>query len=177
MEVQSFDSMEDMWAEMDRAHDQWTALTTPNQRTYLSGQALWWFRYEPDIGIDIWGERWSLEHYAEYLRGRAAACSDPEDAAEWLETIETDKAQLERGYLFGKAYSVAEDRGELGSTHVSQVVEVPRETFELARANGWNIRSMLDDPETRTAARSVTQDWNDMIVQRLALARTLREGS
>ena len=178
MEVIAFDSWEDAQKAMQEAHDQWTRLTTDGQRVLLDGQAHWWFQWEPDYNIAIWGERWSLEHYGEYLRGRAAEQTDPQRAQEWLDDIENDRVQLSRGYVFGKAYSVVEPTGELGSTHVSQMVEVPRETWELARSYNWQITAMLDDPISRTRARQVTSLWNAMVVERFRLMQALeKEGT
>jgi hypothetical protein len=133
----------------------------------------------PEYNFAIWGERWSLEHYADYLRGRAAACDDDESAQEWLDSIPQDKASLERGYVFGKAYSVVEPTGELGDTHVSQMVEVPRETWELARSYNWAIGAMLDDPVSRGRALHVTNAWNAMITERAKLVPALlkKEGT
>lgn len=179
MEVQSFDSWEDMQEAMQEAHDQWTVLTTEGQKVLQDGQAHWWFQWENDYKIAIWGERWSLEHYAEYLRGRAAEQTDPESAQKWLDDIENDKVALARGYIFGMAYSEIEPTGELGSTHVSQMVEVPRETWELARSYDWDIKAMLDDPVSRSRALSVTSTWNAMIVERFKLGQAFlaKEGT
>lgn len=43
----------------------------------------------------------------------------------------------EDGYAFGKCYSVVVPDGELGDSHISVLVPITREEFELARSRGW----------------------------------------
>lgn len=173
MEVQAFDSFEEMQAAMSEAHDQWTALTTVTQTGLLLGQGFFWFQWIPEYELSAWGERWSVEKYAEYLQSRADQTDDPDTKQEWLDTIESDREGLARGYVFSKAYSEACDYGELGDTHVSQMVEVSREAFEWARLYHWDIKAMLRDLKSRPVAVKVTDDWNVMITERADLIEKL----
>jgi hypothetical protein len=60
------------------------------------------------------------------------------------------KDNRERGYLTGVAYSVGEPDGEIGDTHVSQVVPIQIETFEIAKAAGWpSFSEVRTNPEHR----------------------------
>jgi hypothetical protein len=176
MEVKAYDSFEEMQQAQAEAHEQATALTTQAQRALLKGQGFFWFQWVPEYDMSVWGERWSVSKYATYLELKAQEAElkgDPEDAAAWRDTIESDVENLARGYLSGKAWSLACDYGELGDTHVMQVVEIPSETFELARAHHWDIKALLRDPDTRAAAITVTDAWNAMIVDRADLIEAL----
>jgi len=64
--------------------------------------------------------------------------SEGEEAREDYEAeVEYDRDNRSAGYVFGRAFSVVMPEGELGSVHVTRIVPISQEVFELARANGW----------------------------------------
>ena len=54
---------------------------------------------------------------------------------------------MERGYRFGRAYSVIVPDGEFGSTHVSEMVPLRKEEFEDARKAGWSWSALATPGE------------------------------
>lgn len=150
--VISFSSLDEMLEYQHQAHEAAMKLVTDHQRELMDGQGFCWFSYRPDYGdgFTIWGERKSLAEIAQEYGDKAAeyaAKGDHETAEEWRYTIAQDKESLARGYVFGTAYSAWEPDGELGSTHVTQMIAVPRETFDHARECGWSIdRLMAEHP-------------------------------
>jgi len=41
------------------------------------------------------------------------------------------------GYAFGKCHSIVVPEGEYGDSHISVLIPITREEFELARSRGW----------------------------------------
>jgi hypothetical protein len=68
-----------------------------------------------------------------------------------------------RGYLTGTAYSAWCDYGESGDTHVSQVITISRETFDLARALDWPTYSMLREPENVDLGRRLAAHEREVL--------------
>ena len=98
----------------------------------LDGKHHYWMSPRPDYGLVIFGETFDLEAF---LVENIAAWG-PHEAQQEHEML---KESLRRGYMFGKAYSVACPRGELGSTHVTRAMKISTGLFEKARSNGWEL--------------------------------------
>lgn len=65
---------------------------------------------------------------------------------EAIEEAEISRDSRERGFVFGRHYSVACIDGELGSTHVTRMnAVIPKEVFEQCKALKWGpeVREVL----------------------------------
>lgn len=61
------------------------------------------------------------------------------DEGELEFTIQHLNASFERGYRYGKWHSVACHDGEYGDAHVSTLMPLTKEDFELAKLSDWNV--------------------------------------
>lgn len=104
-------------------------------------------------GIFIFGDAWS--HASCYESELRCGASKEEAYESTLSIIESRK----RGYLFGIAFSVLEPRGEIGSTHVSQVVPIERRLFDLAKRCSWSILDPDKGKALETRIRLAILDW------------------
>ena len=127
MVFREFDSMEAMWEFMRE-----------QERLANENTADW----QRAIG---YGDYW-MRMYEEILIFGYVNTLDELDAIERELGVEDDELAFERsmisnaherGYRYGKAYSVVEPDGEWGSTHVSTMIPISREMFEAARECGW----------------------------------------
>lgn len=115
MYVQSFDSLEDMYAAMAAAEEAANEQVTEAQAALrdATDQDVFWIG--PNGGELI-------------VYGHTPALVNPtEDALELRK----------RGYLTGMAYSLWEPEGEGGDTHVSRVIPVSSLVFELGKLAGF----------------------------------------
>jgi hypothetical protein len=119
--VQGFDSMDEMMATMAAAEDSANAGLFPGQIRARDDvlNTIHWAQVVSDWDIVIFGVTPPIAVIAERDPGFDIADN------------------RERGYLTGTAYSNVEPDGEIGDTHVSQIVPIDAEVFVLAQAAGW----------------------------------------
>jgi hypothetical protein len=127
MEFQQFDSLDEMFAFMAEAERQANERVTEEQEQVSWGS--YWIR--TDQGFPIFGHVFTRP---ELIASEIHAGGEPEEAEQ---TARHYDGMLERGYLFGWAYSYIEPDGELGSTHRSTVRPITEQEFEAARERGW----------------------------------------
>ncbi len=109
MEYTSFDSLDDLFSEMERQRTIADAQVQPFQAAAAPGD---FYRQDTDYGFSIYGE----------------ILKEPEPRPEQL-----------KHYRFVQAYSVACPRGEMGDVHVSQINEViSPAVFQVAKEMGWS---------------------------------------
>jgi hypothetical protein len=109
MEYQAFDSLDDMFSEMERQRGIADGQVQPYQAAAKPGD---FYRQNTELGFPIYGK---------ILR-------DPEPRPERL-----------KHYRFVQAYSVACPEGEMGDVHVSQIDEIiSPAVFQVAREMGWS---------------------------------------
>lgn len=74
---------------------------------------------------------------------------DPDSQEEAAQELEYTRGMLAgahlRGYLFGRAWSVVEPAGELGSTHRGNAWPISADLFHAAEAAGWEVARMTAD--------------------------------
>jgi hypothetical protein len=166
-----FEEMQEYMAERSAAA---FAAMTAHQRDLLDGREFYWFRYYPEFGegFTIWGHRESLEQIAARYEAKAAECvakNDAEGAAEWRDSIVSDRASLADGYVFGEAFSEVEPDGELGSTHAAVMIGVPAEWYAIAASCNWSLRQMaLSGEPGMIAAGHIIDAWNTNLGIQLA---------
>jgi hypothetical protein len=108
MEYTSFDSLDDMFSEMERQRGIADTRVQPCQAAAAPGD---FYRQDTNYGFSIYGE----------------ILKDPEPRPEQL-----------KHYRFVLAYSVACPDGEMGDVHVSQINEViSPAVFQVAKEMGW----------------------------------------
>lgn len=129
MEFDSFDQMSEFMAEAERVAIE---STSPTQAKI--GEGDYWFRPVPEMEIVIFGRVHPLTE--------VEAAERDAGAEDWevTEVVEGTRSSLERGYLYGTAYSMYEPNGELGSTHRSTVWPITEAQFNEANDAGWDAR-------------------------------------
>lgn len=135
----------ELMAHMRRREDAANLATRPEQRALIAAtETVYWMRFVSTYNVSIFGESWSLREAIEkerkfYTLDEAGMPADPDGRLELMSISAGLRERRERGFLFGRCYSVLEPEGEIGDTHVSQVMPISRETFEEFRANGWRV--------------------------------------
>lgn len=127
MPAQFFNTPEEMFEAISRGVEQAKARATPKQNAITYGD--YWVRAYEDILI--FGYIYSEEEL--WAKERELGASEEE--------IEEEKAMMEgnyqNGFRFGKAYSIICPEGELGDTHVSDMLPLTKQEFEDARDLYW----------------------------------------
>lgn len=124
--VISFDSFDDALRKMQEAEERANASTIPAQRAITYGD--YWCYPNSMYDVVIFGRVWT--------EGEAYEGED-------LDTIRTLKNSHERGYRFGIAYSVIEPDGEIGSTHIANMIPISKELFDEAKRLEWKCTAEL----------------------------------
>lgn len=135
MQFTEFDNMEDMHAAMRAAEEAANTRLTAAQIDLRDDtqQTRYWARVVPEYDLVVFGKAFSEE---EAYQSEVRAGATPEQAAQSRNGIRESR---QRGYLFGIAFSTVEPDGELGDTHVFNVVPISRDTFDRARWLGWSL--------------------------------------
>lgn len=87
--------------------------------------------------VVIFGHVWPED---DILLGEQRAGASLEEAETTLRTL---RASHERGYRFGRCYSIVEPEGELGDTHISDCWPITEEEFLQAQNFRWETRKIL----------------------------------
>lgn len=132
MTIRSYNSFEEMQADMARAEEEAQANVTDVQRTIAPGD--YWMRPAPEYGFTIYGRAQTEED----LRRGYPAALDIDEAAELDAELEQFHSNVERNYLMSEAFSVACPHGEFGSVHRSVMWPISAEQFADARDRGWD---------------------------------------
>lgn len=145
-EFQSFDSLEDMINAM--AEQEQAANTKVSPKQVAVGYGDYWIRFTPEVVI--FGYVMTLDEV------EAAEMAVPLDPDETKEQREEETAYVmadirnahDRGYRYGWAYSIWEQEGELGSTHIYNLWPLDKALFDAAKAVDWYIGAFSTiDPE------------------------------
>lgn len=91
-----------------------------------------------EYGFIVYGHCWSKTTLTDETKKTYAKYPDEEDHSD--DEIRSSLEARKRGYMFGKAWSAPYPEGELGSTHVSQVIPISEDMFNRARDAGWNLQ-------------------------------------
>lgn len=145
MHIESFDSFEEMNRQLQERQEEAWKNTSEKQKILLDGKKHWFVyvddTFSPQL-VWIYGEIESTDERRK-TRDEGIASLDPnsdeyaEESEGYIYEFEVYEDQLNRGFVFGRCYSVLEPTGELGSTHVSKVAQISKEVFEEARESGW----------------------------------------
>jgi hypothetical protein len=152
--ITGHESLDEMFDEMERAEQVANSLTTPRQKRHLAAafeNPTRWFRVADDLLIV--GETTPVAAQA----AREVECGATDLDYEYARFAE----QHARGYIYGTAYSVIVPDGELGSTHVSQVVWCDPDVFDVLKQYGWSLAQFRNEaPEEQRVALAMTMQAN-----------------
>lgn len=143
--VESFDTWGEALARMEEREQAANARVTPEQRSI--GWDDYWLRLwrDGDDVLAIFGHVWPEER----------AKREPDEAEE-------AEATYRRGYRFGEAFSVACPEGELGDTHIADMMlKLSAEEFAVARACGWDTERLREER---------IEAWAGVLIRAMALA-------
>lgn len=136
MGIESFDNVEDMFASMNAAEDAANANLTPAQATIGWGD--YWIRVLNEYDLVIFGQVRTIDE----LRAQLEEMAVPQDEID--SEVQMTLDSYKRGYRFGMAYSVACVDGELGDTHIADMLgAISEDEFKAAQNAGWELREAL----------------------------------
>jgi hypothetical protein len=139
--VMGFDSFDGAMEYMRKAEEAANARLHPAQRAITWGD--YWARPVPEYGM--------VEFGRVYTQAEAFLGEDKESVAATVDSHE-------RGYRYGMAYSKLGPEGELGSTHVANMVPITKEMFEHARKLAWGVNEKLLAELREAAAKVMSGD-------------------
>lgn len=134
-----FDSFDDAMKMMQEMEEAANARLTPGQKAIGEGDH--WMQLTRMYGeeIAIFGYVFTME---ENRQGEIDAGAEEEELDFTMASL---RNAHERGYRFGRAHSIAEVGGELGSTHIADMLcKITPEQFEEARSYDWNFMEMFE---------------------------------
>lgn len=137
----AYDSIEEMFAAMERAEREANERATPTQRAITFGDYV--VRPMSDAGVIVFGLIWP---------------KDLRDADENPATIARLDASHERGYRTGKWSSDFVPEGEIGDAHIATLWPITREEYELAERLDFVTWRVATDPVGREMIRRVLHD-------------------
>lgn len=175
-EVRSYDSMEEAFRDMAAHEAAANATLAAAQRMVTYGD--YWFRpMQTGPGsppLMIFGYVETLPEVTE-LEGQYYDLSNDEDRLELEATLAGIRDRHERGYMFGRCYSVVEPEGEWGDTHRANLWPITQAVFESARAKGWDLNEMPQSDKYIVVGAYST--WREHARQTAARNRKARQGA
>jgi len=131
-----FDDVDEMFAAISRGVEAAKYRATPRQNSITYGD--YWLRVFEDFlifgHITPEAELWATE----------AELGASEEELEW--EMASMKANYDNGFRFGRAYSIVEPDGELGDTHVCDMVPITEEEFNQSKDLHWNLEDIRNLP-------------------------------
>jgi hypothetical protein len=134
MSFQAFDSFEEAQAAMRAAEARANERATEAQRAIEYGDH--WLSTDGDL----------------LIFGRVSTLEELDAAEQQLGVNQRERRQEQamiegahaRGYRFGWAYSLACPSGEMGSTHISMMVQITEHDFHAAESHHWNPLEIME---------------------------------
>jgi len=130
----------------------------------------YWIHLRPGLEFPIFGDAWSLKVQAENDRQFYPSVMTKEEKAEYKDSRDAYADSRQRGYIFGRAYSVVEPRGELGSTHVAEMWPISEAAFDEATAANWQPDSE-NCPTLRKELNNAKSIWAVRMQERIKQQR------
>jgi len=136
MTIQFFDNTDDMFTAIRRGVEAAKARATPRQNAITYGD--YWLRVVDDFVIcgritpqeELWATEAELGASAEEIESEK----------------EMQEASYADGFRFGRAYSIVCPEGELGDTHVSDMVPITEEEFNQSKGLNWIPEKIVELP-------------------------------
>lgn len=139
MEFRTFGSAEEMFKAIQRGVEQAKARATPEQNAITKGD--YWWRYVATMDLHIFGYIMTDDE----LYSGSAYRGISEREIQWEK--EAAKDSYDNGFRFGRAYSVVVPEGELGETHVADMVKISKAQFDYAKQHDWSLSTEYDDDD------------------------------
>lgn len=133
---ESFDSFEEMMNKERERQAKAYKWITDNQWDIADGKKHWFVQPVPtsDHTIYIFGWSWDWDKEQEELEAE----TNEETRAELEYEIRHYREALTRGFIFAKTFAgTYAYEHELGSVHISQIVEITEREFLMAKSIGW----------------------------------------
>lgn len=137
MPFKSFDSFEEMIEFMDEQTKIANAGLAEDQKSLTWGSHF--ANFVPEDNLVVFGYVFTED---ENVKSETECGASTEEAQATLASVRDNH---ERGYLFGRCYSIVEPRGELGDTHRASAWPIPASLFSAAKEAGWNVAGLSDD--------------------------------
>ena len=151
--IRTFDNIEEALEAMRTATDQANSTLHPIQRAVTYGD--YWVRFfDLENRILIWG---FIEPMESVLADEAALAEDGDDGPSQQEVREHVQGNHDRGYMYGKAYSVIEPEGEWGDTHRAHMWPISEELFMAAKGVDWRMDDL--DYLARQGLEQAYEGW------------------
>ena len=152
-EIQEFGSFEEAMDANRTATDAANSTLHPIQRAITFGT--YWVRfYDIQHRILIWGY---VEPLQSVLDTEAALTEDDDDGPDQDEVREHTQRNHDRGYMYGRAYSLIEPEGEWGDTHRANMRPITQELFYAAKATRSNMDAL--DLYARQGLQQAYEGW------------------
>jgi hypothetical protein len=139
MSFREFDSADEMFDFMHQQEEAANARVTPEQAQI--GYGAFWMRPYDDLLI------FGHVPTAEETEASERALGADDEEIEYQRESFADA--YNRGYRYGKCYSVVEPEGEWGSTHIANMIEITEQQFNQARDFSWSLELLVEDDRTR----------------------------
>lgn len=144
MSIKSFDSIDELFDEMEKSRIKADASVHPFQAAIKKGD--FFMRYFPDASIVIFGE--VLDPFSWYDEEIAQAKTAEERAElEYELAHEKQMRSALKHMRFTRAFSTMCVEGEMGDTHVATMIPIPRAVFETAKRLEWQTSNIPNVPE------------------------------
>lgn len=131
-----FDNITEAFAQMRAMEEEANARVVPRQRQIDWGS--YFIRPQESLGLIVFAY---CETEEEIVAGERRYGASLDEASRTLETLQDSH---ERGYRYGRHYSLIEPEGELGSTHIVKCWPITEEQFHQAKELGWDARLILE---------------------------------
>lgn len=131
----------DIFAEMARQEEAANQRTTDAQRMIGTEGHHWWVRI--DHPFLIFGHVPLISDTIAKERSYYPQVMEDEDQQEYDSIVAGMHERWRRGYRFGRAFSIVEPEGELGDTHVSEMIEITADEFDAARRSGFDGETLM----------------------------------
>jgi hypothetical protein len=128
MTIEFFDSHEEMLDRIAQGVEAAKSRATPRQNAITYGD--YWMRAWDDIMI------FGYIYTKEEMDAIEIKLGASQEELEYEHRV-YDRSYRD-GFRFGKAYSVIEPNGELGDTHVCDMIKITKEEFYAAKALNWS---------------------------------------
>ena len=134
--IQFFDNTDDMFDAISRGVESAKARATEKQNAITYG--------------DYWMRMWEGFLIFGYIQTREELDAEERRLGASEEELESEHEAMDysysNGFRFGRAYSIIESEGELGDTHVSDMIPITKEEFEQAKECFWSLEAVQQLP-------------------------------
>lgn len=172
-QVFAFDSLDEAFNHMRRSEALANAGLHDKQRAVTYGSC--WVRfYDIPNRVLVFGKVMTPEVFAAEESVAAANSDHPMSPAELDHALLRLRERAERGYLYGRCYSVIEPGGEFGDTHQANLWPISEDLYNAAQDAGWRMDDLVIDAKLELSLAFA--QWREH-QRHLAATRTANGGA